>query len=172
LTPQQRLIIGAVVLITGAGGFGAGRALFRPKRAVTQPIAFNHQKHVEDVGMECGDCHLYFDSGEHSGLPALSLCLACHEEPVTESPEEKKILELAEAGEDDVFRKLFRLPDHAFYSHRRHVKVGEIDCQACHGDVAATTSPPEVPLIRITMDFCMDCHKETGIAPDCTDCHR
>jgi hypothetical protein len=172
LTPSQRLIIGAVVLITGAGGFGAGRALFRPKRAVPQPIAFNHQKHVEDVGMECGDCHLYFDSSEHSGLPGLTLCLDCHEEPMTESPEEKRLLELVEAGEDDVFRKLFRMPDHSYYSHRRHVQAGEIGCEICHGDVAATTSPPEVPLIRITMDFCIDCHKETGTAADCTDCHR
>lgn len=172
MTPSQRLVIGAVVLVTGAGGFAAGRALFRPKRAVEQPIAFNHRKHVEEVGMECGDCHLYFETGEHSGLPALSLCLECHEEAVTDSPEEEKIRQLAEAGRDDVFRKLFRLPDHAFYSHRRHVGAAGIDCTVCHGDIAASTSPPPVPAIRITMDFCLDCHRNSGTAVDCTDCHR
>jgi hypothetical protein len=96
----------------------------------------------------------------------------CHSEPLTESPEERRIFELAEAGKDDVFKKLFRLADHTFYTHRRHVVVAKLECQTCHGDIATTTSPPERPQVRISMEFCLDCHERSGASSDCTGCHR
>jgi len=160
------------VLLTGAGGYAAGRALFRPAERTSQPIAFNHQKHVEQLGMECDVCHEFIRSGEHAGLPALTACLGCHEEAQTDQPEEKKIRDMAAAGEDDVFRKLFRMPDHTFFSHRRHVAMGEIACETCHGAIARTTAPPERPLVRITMEFCLDCHRRLDPPPECTRCHR
>ena len=172
MSPARRLFIALIVLLTAAGGYAAGRAVFRPVERVAQPIAFNHQVHVEENGMECSDCHQFYLEGKHSGLPTLTVCLDCHEEAMTDNPEEQKIRDLAAAGQDDVFRKLFKLPDHAFYSHRRHVGIAGIECETCHGEVALTTEPPEKAEILITMDFCMDCHKLTGVSEDCTRCHR
>jgi hypothetical protein len=165
-------MVGAVVAVGFAGGFAAGRAMFRPVAKVVQPIAFNHQTHAGELEMPCDLCHEFYPTSEHSGLPALTTCLDCHEEAVTESAEEQKIRDLAEAGELDVFRKLFRLPDHAFYSHRRHAEIGEIPCETCHGEIAATTTPPEHPLVRITMDFCIDCHEREQVRAECTSCHH
>ncbi len=155
-----------------AVGYVTGRALFRPSRRVVQPIAFNHQKHVEEVGMECNDCHELVETGRHAGLPTLTTCMDCHEEPVSDHPEEQKVRDLAQAGQDDVFLKLFRLADHAFYTHRRHVAVAGIECETCHGGIAETTVPPERPLVRITMDHCVDCHQNEGVSSDCSRCHR
>jgi cytochrome c553 len=172
VTPVRRLLIGASALIAASVGFAAGRSLFRPKGAVAQPIAFSHEKHVQELEIGCKECHQYYETSQHSGLPTLTTCKGCHEEPLTDKPEERKIQTLAGEGQDDVFRKLFRLPDHAYYSHRRHVAAAGIDCETCHGGIAHTTEPPEAPLVRITMGFCLDCHQRSGVSSDCTRCHR
>jgi hypothetical protein len=165
-------LIGAIAALSLAGGLASGRVLFRPVDRVSQPIAFNHFKHVEDLGLECDTCHEFYTSGRHAGLPTLTTCLGCHEEPQTEEPEEQKIRDLAADGHDDVFRKRFKLADDAFYSHRRHAALGEIACATCHGSIAETTSSPAQQLVRISMDFCVDCHERSEIRSDCTTCHR
>jgi hypothetical protein len=172
VSPARRLFIGAIVLVTAAIGYATGRAVFRPVDRVVQPIAFSHQKHVEELEMECSYCHEFYETGAHSGLPSLSLCLDCHDDPEAESPELRKISELGSSDEEVRCRKLFRLSDHTYYSHQRHVSVGEIPCESCHGDIAASTVPPERPLVRIDMDFCMDCHGRLEVSLDCTRCHR
>ena len=172
MTPVRRLLIGAIALIAASVGFAAGRSLLRPKGAVVQPIAFSHEKHVQELEIGCKECHQYYETSQHSGLPTLTTCKGCHEEPLTDNPEEKKIQTLAAGGQDDVFRKLFRLPDHSYYSHRRHVAAAGLACETCHGGIAHTTEPPEAPLVRITMGFCLDCHRRSGVSSDCTTCHR
>ena len=172
MTPFQRLLVGAIVVLGGIGGFACGRLLLRPARNVLQPIAFNHQLHTEELGMTCDVCHQFYSSGKHSGLPSLASCMDCHEEPLTESPEEQKIRDLAAAGQDDVFLKLFKMPDHVFYSHRRHAEIGEIPCETCHGAVDTASVPPELPLVRVSMNFCLDCHEREQTRSECTTCHR
>jgi predicted CXXCH cytochrome family protein len=127
---------------------------------------------VDEVGLECLDCHEYYESGEHAGLPTAETCLGCHEGGVTDSPEERRFLEMVANGDDVRFRKLFIMPDHVYYSHRTHVVAANLECAECHGDVASTVIPPSVPAIRITMDTCIDCHEEHDVPTDCTDCHR
>jgi hypothetical protein len=102
----------------------------------------------------------------------LSIRLQCHDDPVTDNAEVKKILDLAAAGDEEPFRKLFRLADHAYYSHRRHAVIESITCETCHGAISKSTTPPEHPLVRITMDFCLDCHAREGASQECTHCHR
>lgn len=172
VSPTRRLFIGAIVILAAATGYAAGRAIFRPVEQIDQPIAFNHEKHVKELEIECKACHEFYETGRHSGLPPLTTCLGCHEEPDPNQPELMKIKSLAAAGEIQVFKKLFRMADHAFYSHRRHVTLGKIPCETCHGAIAQTTTPPKSPLVRITMDFCLDCHRSRQVSADCTRCHR
>ncbi len=80
--------------------------------------------------------------------------------------------ELLEAGDPLRFNKLFQLPDHVFYTHRRHVGIAELECANCHGAIAETERPPERALVRVSMDSCMDCHREQGQTLDCNACHR
>lgn len=172
MRPSQRLAIGAIVMVAAAGGYAAGRSIFRPVGRVSQPIAFNHRKHVEELQMECSVCHEFYQTAQHSGLPGLATCLGCHDEKDPQQPELKKLQQIAAAGTDAVFSKLFRIPDHTFYSHRRHVTIGKIPCETCHGEIARTTAPPQSAMVRITMNFCIDCHRSKGVSTDCTRCHR
>lgn len=155
-----------------AAGGAVGRVALRPVGRVRQPIAFNHQKHTADLGIECSVCHELYQTSRHAGLPTLDICLGCHAEAQGDAAEEKKIRDLAAAGSHDVFRKLFRLADHTFYTHQRHVTIAGIECTVCHGPIAQTTRPPESPLVHITMDLCLDCHRSAGVSLDCTRCHR
>lgn len=170
LDPKRRLAIGVFALTMATVGFAAGRTVLRPTQHVTQPIQFNHQVHVKVVGLECSTCHEYFNTSNHSGLPSLTLCKGCHFEALTKSPEEQKLLKLSEPL--PTFQKLFRMPDHVRYSHRRHVASGGLTCETCHGAIAETTAPPASPLVRITMDTCTRCHADRGVKTDCTHCHR
>ena len=147
-------------------------APLRRKPNVVQPIAFNHQKHTQDLHLRCDFCHKYYQIGRHSGLPGADVCRICHVIALGTSPEAAKLTELLKTGQPLQFKKLFRLPDYVYYSHRRHVEIAKLDCATCHDGIADTRVPPQRPLIEIKMQFCLDCHVARGVTTDCTACHR
>ena len=137
-----------------------------------QPIQFNHLLHIEEVGLECTDCHQYVKRAEFAGRPTVDICAECHEEPLTDSAEEALLVEYIEAGEAVPWERLYNVPDHVYYSHRRHVSVAGLDCSVCHGEIGRTDKPPPRPLKGLTMDFCLKCHEQQGASTDCNACHR
>ena len=142
---------------------GAVLLLLAPLRspAVQQPIRFNHQVHVKKE--PCTTCHRTVLTRETAGRPDLTLCLECHTNPVTQSPEEEKLRQLAREQRPLRWGRLYRVPTHVRFSHQRHVVVGKVECEACHGDIAGTTAPPPRPLVKIRMEFCLDCHRAPGL---------
>lgn len=164
------LFAGGVAVVAAGAAFAVGWQANGTK-AIVQPVAFNHKVHVE-TGLECGDCHGYFETQTFSGLPTISQCMDCHEEAITTSPEEEKVRELAAAGLPLEWEQIYRVPDHVYYSHRRHVIAGKLDCATCHGDIAETTSPPDRPLNDLSMDFCLNCHQQNNVTEDCIACHK
>jgi predicted CXXCH cytochrome family protein len=140
--------------------------------AVSQPVAFNHRKHTEQLGLNCEFCHVYVKKGAHAGLPDARTCTMCHQAVQGESAEAARVTTLLAEGDPLTFNKLFRLESHVFYTHRRHAGIAELECDNCHGAIATTERPPERPLVRIDMDFCIGCHRERGQTLECTACHR
>lgn len=140
--------------------------------AVPQPVAFNHLKHTQELGLTCEFCHPYVKAGAHAGLPDVQTCSACHQTRQGTSDEAARVTELIAEGNPLQFNKLFRMPGHVFYTHRRHVGIAELECQTCHGNIAESERPPARPLVRVTMDFCMECHREREATLDCNACHR
>ncbi|HEX9690909.1 MAG TPA: cytochrome c3 family protein [Gemmatimonadales bacterium] len=139
---------------------------------VAQPVAFNHLKHTSELGLECVFCHVYVGQGAHAGLPGAETCSICHGVAQGTSPEAARVTKLLESGDPLRFNKLFRMPEHVFYTHRRHVEIAKLECVNCHGTIAETTRPPERPLVKVTMAFCIDCHREQNQTTDCNACHR
>ena len=135
-----------------------------------QPISFNHKKHLEQ-GLECDACHRFYKTEAFSGLPGLNTCIECHKEPVTKSPEEEKIRQFQKKGEVIPWKRVYQEPDHVFFSHRRHVVLGKLQCQACHGNIGQRETPPAKPWVKMTMSWCMDCHKKNKVTNDCLACH-
>ncbi len=137
---------------------------------VKQPLAFNHKIHAEN-DLECLDCHPYYEEQASSGRPTLETCMACHEEPLGESKAERRLIEHIESGEEIGWQRLYRVPEDVYFSHRRHVVLGNIECNSCHGDIGESSRPPSKPL-KVTMKKCMKCHEEEEASNDCIACHR
>ena len=157
-------------LVSGAGALlMSGSEMWRDP--VSQPIAFNHRLHVEDVELECLSCHQFYEEETFSGMPTAEDCWMCHEEALGTSEEEAKLVRLLAKGEVLEWNPLFRQPAHVFYTHRRHVVLRGMDCADCHGSIGTSESPPDRvgPLL---MDDCIDCHTREEVTNDCTACHR
>lgn len=146
----------------------SGRA---PGGPVDQPIAFSHRKHVKDLDLACSTCHAYYEKESFSGIPGSDVCASCHAEAQGKSAEEAKLVRLLTSGAPLAWKPLFRQPPHVFYSHRRHVVVAKLDCPACHGAIAETSTPPR-RVKKLVMDDCLECHRQKGVSTDCTACHR
>jgi Cytochrome c7 and related cytochrome c len=140
---------------------------------IQQPIAFPHKIHIEDAELTCTDCHQYVETMAAAIIPNINLCSDCHsDEPLGDSPEELKLLKYIEKGERIPWQKIYSVPRHVYFSHRRHVKIGDIKCSACHGNVEEFTEPAKFPVWLPTMNNCIDCHKKNKVTYDCLACHR
>ncbi len=47
-------------------------------RALEQPISFSHRLHVTDKQIDCYYCHPNGERSLSPGMPAVQLCLGCH----------------------------------------------------------------------------------------------
>lgn len=136
-----------------------------------QPIPFNHKKHL-DQGLQCDTCHPYFKTQTFSGMPTIATCLECHKEPITNNPEEEKIRQFAQKGEEIPWERVYGEPDHVYFSHRAHVVLGKMECKTCHGNVSEAVRPPSRPWVNMTMRWCMNCHEKKKVTNDCLACHE
>ncbi len=140
--------------------------------AVSQPIQYNHYKHTQELELECVLCHQGVRTRIRATLPGVAVCMECHAEAVTDSPEEEKIRKYAAEHKEIPWQRLFRLPGHVFFSHRRHVTVAGLDCTKCHGDMALRKTPPEKAPMKISMNACLSCHRKLHASTDCVSCHH
>ena len=138
---------------------------------VTQPVQFSHRAHVEK-GLACDACHQFVEKAAFAGMPSTETCMICHQGGITEDPEEEKVLRYAEKSLQIPWQRVYEVPGHVYFSHRRHVGLGGIECVDCHGSVGESAVPITLAALPITMDRCMACHEQRGAASDCDACHR
>jgi hypothetical protein len=148
-------------------GIAAAWVLVLPRPALQQPIAFNHARHA---GMACGVCHRGALEQARAGIPEAAVCLNCH----ATAPRAAAAVKWEEAGRAQpiAWVRVSHLPEHAMFSHRRHVGLARLDCTSCHADVGTSAVPPGRPPMRLDMDACLACHKREGANQDCAGCHR
>ncbi|MEI7965320.1 MAG: c-type cytochrome [Chitinophagaceae bacterium] len=57
--------------------------------------------------------------------------------------------------------KIHNLPDHVYFNHSQHIKVGKQQCQTCHGPIQEM---PEVyQFSELSMGWCINCHRESKV---------
>jgi cytochrome c7-like protein len=170
----MRIVDARGLWLAGFGLVFVAQTLFLHGSAVRsgpQPIAFNHAKHIA-AGLECVNCHTGARTEEHATVPALAVCMGCHETAVGKSPEEAKIRTFAAAGREIPWQPVTHVPTHVYFSHRRHVTLGKLECGTCHGAMETLTAPPPAPARRLDMATCIACHEKKHARTDCNDCHR
>ncbi|MCC9138300.1 c-type cytochrome [Pontibacter silvestris] len=126
-----------------------------------QPIAFSHKIHAGDNQINCNYCHTTVYKSRSASIPSANICMNCHSQIKTESPEIQKIYRAVERNRPIEWVRIHNLPDLAYFNHSQHTQVGGIECQTCHGpiqemDVVYQYSP-------LTMGWCINCHRETPL---------
>ena len=57
--------------------------------------------------------------------------------------------------------RIHNLPDHVYFNHSQHIKVGKQQCQTCHGPIQEM---PEVyQFAELSMGWCINCHRESRV---------
>lgn len=80
-------------------------------------------------------------------------------------------------GEGDAYRQVqsfvqkpiawvqvHKLPDHVYFNHSQHYRVGGIECETCHGPVKEMEEVYQFS--PLTMGWCVNCHRETKVQFD------
>jgi c(7)-type cytochrome triheme protein len=103
----------------------------------------------------------------------VAVCLLCHAETEDEHSVDATIRAYADELGGIPWVQVNRVPGHVYFSHEAHVTYAKMECDTCHGDVAALTAPPtESRIDALTMARCMKCHDERGATNDCMACHK
>ena len=161
-----------------------------------QPVDFNHVLHNEEVEDDCESCHYFRDDGTFSGVPKLSQCIDCHEEVNGEDPEEEKFVNEYVAKDREVPWLIYsRQPSNVFFSHAAHVKMAQMDCVTCHGNIGESENLKVYEENRISgysrdiwgkniagfkrntwdrmkMDDCSECHQKENANQNSVQTHK
>ena len=57
--------------------------------------------------------------------------------------------------------KIHNLPDHVYFNHSQHVKVGQVQCQRCHGQIQEMDEVYQ--FAPLSMGWCINCHRQTQV---------
>jgi hypothetical protein len=163
-------------------------------RSPEQPIKFPHTVHVNELKLNCVYCHYSAFKSPDPGLPAVSTCMGCHQNPVIlpNSPELTKLKDFAAKSQPVPWVRIHKVPEYVHFPHMRHVNAG-VTCQSCHGQV--NNMPQVFQYASLNMGWCVSCHvkgyqaaegmRAAGFTPDsaalaaprkrasydCSNCH-
>ncbi len=171
----MRSVLMTVFAVLIVGGFVAVvYGIVVRAEPVTQPIAFNHAIHLDDAGLECLACHTRAATDVSAGIPGKAVCLDCHDidEEGGSHTEKDKLFAFEDTDGDIPWGRVAVTKPDVFFSHRRHVTSGKLDCLECHPDQAELDAPPPTAQLVMAMDDCIECHQQRGVSEDCLACHR
>lgn len=173
-TLKVLLLIGSILLVFNIfnGAIDLGRS---QGYAPDQPIRFSHALHVGQNQIECQYCHTGVEKSRHASIPGTQICMNCHkyvqEGPKYGKTEIAKIYEYSgwdpnqtkfvRAPKNIEWVKIHNLPDHVYFNHSQHVKVGGIKCQTCHGKVEEYEVMKQ--FAPLSMGWCINCHRQTEV---------
>jgi hypothetical protein len=147
-------------------GLSCGPSLPPPPQ---QPVAFSHKLHAGVNQIGCTTCHAYAWHSKIAGIPSAARCYGCHRFVDSDKPDIQLVNKAFQEGKPLVWNQVYRLPDHVYFTHERHIAAG-VDCQQCHGAVAQMETMHQVT--SLTMGFCLDCHRQRNAPTDCLTCHK
>jgi len=150
-------VIGIIALITNYATTEHQRVGYMP----SQPIPYNHELHVQQVGLDCRYCHSNVEQ---------CTCWNCHQHMKTDAPELEPLRRAVDKsyehydGKPVSWVRVHRVPDYAYFDHSAHVNRG-VSCKSCHGDVHEMEEVFHAK--SLSMAFCIDCHRnpEQNVRP-------
>lgn len=177
-------VVGGYFVAKGAIGLGRQQG-YQPD----QPIYFSHKVHAGINQINCLYCHgAAFDS-KHAGIPSLNVCMNCHKvvdkyekgpklvdengKDIDGTAEIAKLYKFAgftpgpgaewnpANAKSPKWVKIHNLPDHVYFNHSQHTKVGNVACQTCHGNIQEMDKVFQSA--ELSMGWCVNCHRDTKV---------
>jgi len=186
---KSYLMIGILVLfcfggyMTISAAMGLGRMKgYQPE----QPIYYSHKVHAGTNQISCLYCHGGAQDSKHANVPSVNTCMNCHMaikeykgDPIYKAngiqvngtAEIQKLYAYAgwnpdlkkydRPGKQIEWVKIHNLPDHVYFNHSQHVKVGKQNCQTCHGNIQEMGEVAQFS--DLSMGWCINCHRESKV---------
>jgi len=174
-------VVGGFFVVKGAIGLGRNKK-YQPE----QPIYFSHKVHPGQNQISCLYCHGPAYEGKQATIPSVNVCMNCHMNiaeyagpalhredgsEVNGTAEIRKLYDYAgwdpqankyvKEGSPIPWVKIHSLPDHVYFNHSQHTKVGQVQCQTCHGEITAMNEVYQAS--ELSMGWCVNCHRETHV---------
>jgi len=174
-------VIGGYYLVEGAMGLGRQQD-YQPE----QPIFYSHKVHAGDNQISCLYCHTGAQDSKHANIPSVNVCMNCHMavksyggKPLTREDgtavnadaEIQKLYKYAgwnpdtktydKPGKPIEWVRIHSLPDFVYFNHSQHVKVGQVHCQTCHGEIQNMSEVKQ--FAPLSMGWCVNCHRTTNV---------
>ena len=165
LIPAALLGGGVFFISLGAPALFANQTRPVPK----QPIPFDHQVHVQQLGLECAFCHGTASDQPTAGLPALQTCMGCHVAVgPTHSADIKTLQDTWVKQQPLDWARVWQMPDHVRFQHDVHLQAG-VACTVCHGEVGSMHQVAQGQPMK--MQDCVACHQRLNAPTTCDTCH-
>ena len=124
-----------------------------------QPVYFQHDLHVGQLGLDCRYCHSFVEVSGHSNYPTTQTCMNCHTQIQSKNPRLQPVRDSWASGKPIEWVKVHNVPDYAYFNHSAHVNRG-VSCVSCHGKVnemnVVYQHEPQ------SMAWCLNCHRNPG----------
>jgi Cytochrome c7 and related cytochrome c len=122
-----------------------------------QPVPFNHEHHVAQLGIDCRYCHTSVEKSSFAGMPPTATCMNCHRQIWTNAQMLEPVRASYSSGQPLRWARVHDLPDFVYFNHSIHVAKG-IGCATCHGRV--DRMPLMLQYASLQMEWCLDCHRD------------
>ena len=175
-------VLGGYWVVQGAIGLGRSQN-YQPE----QPIFYSHKVHAGINQISCLYCHGNAWDSKHAAVPSLNVCMNCHaaineykgpklyREDQTEVDGTAEIAKLykhtgfdpktgkynTEATSPVEWTRIHNLPDHVYFNHSQHIRVGKVQCQTCHGPIQEMDEVKQ--FAPLSMGWCINCHRTTKV---------
>lgn len=154
----------------------------------TQPIFYSHKVHAGINQINCLYCHGNAWESKTATIPSVNVCMNCHKtiqqykgeqlvnasgNKVDGTAEIQKLYKYAGFDPQNPndwdpskakpidWVKIHNLPDHVYFNHSQHVRVGNVQCQTCHGEITAMDEVHQ--FAELSMGWCVNCHRQTKV---------
>ena len=128
-----------------------------------QPVYFQHNLHVGQLGLDCRFCHSYVEKSGFSNYPSTQTCMTCHAQVQKDNPRLAPVRDSWASGKPISWVKVHNVPDYAYFNHSAHVNRG-VSCVSCHGKVNEMNVVFQDPLARAAVGRCRSSRQPTAAA--------
>ena len=121
-----------------------------------QPVYFQHDLHVGQLGLDCRYCHSFVEKSGYSNYPTTQTCMNCHTQIQKDNPRLAPVRDSWATGKPIAWVKIHNVPDYAYFNHSAHVNRG-VSCVVCHGKVNEMNVVYQAK--SQSMGWCLQCHR-------------